>query len=315
MTTAATESTPAVDLASIAARLEAIDRKLDYVVERQEFLEDMIDEMIPVAREALKMGGEVLGEYEQKGYFAVGRELLAVADQVVETYGPGEVREMGGHIVQLLDTVKNLTQPDVLDVANKATDVVHHADDVAPVGMFGAVRATQDKDIQKGLGMALQILRHLGRAQGGTEVERHAAPPPSPSTSGDAGSAPRPPRPTATATTTPTPAADALHPPTETVTWNGRAFTSEGFLVDAATWDEDLAHAMAAALDLTLTEDHWTVIRWARADFLESGASPNVRRVATGSGVGTRRMYELFPKSPGKTTSMLAGIPKPAGCV
>ena len=44
-------------------------------------------------------------------------------------------------------------------------------------------------------------------------------------------------------------------------------------------------------------------------------ADANVRRAASGSGVGTRRMYELFPKTPGKSAAMIAGIPKPAGCV
>jgi tRNA 2-thiouridine synthesizing protein E len=57
------------------------------------------------------------------------------------------------------------------------------------------------------------------------------------------------------------------------------------------------------------------VLRWIRQDFLATGASPNVRRVAGGSGVGTRRMYELFPRTPGKTAAMLAGVPKPIGCV
>jgi tRNA 2-thiouridine synthesizing protein E len=99
------------------------------------------------------------------------------------------------------------------------------------------------------------------------------------------------------------------------VTWEGRQFDAAGFLLDPGTWDEALAVKMAAALSLTLTDDHWTVLRWIRQDFLATGASPNVRRVAGGSGVGTRRMYELFPRTPGKTAAMLAGVPKPIGCV
>jgi tRNA 2-thiouridine synthesizing protein E len=110
-------------------------------------------------------------------------------------------------------------------------------------------------------------------------------------------------------------AAPAAPNPAGPVTWEGRSFDAAGFLLDPGTWDEALAVKMASALGLTLSDDHWTVLRWIRQDFLATGASPNVRRVAGGSGVGTRRMYELFPRTPGKTAAMLAGVPKPIGCV
>ena len=150
-----------VDLATIAAQLARIERKLDYVVERQRFVEEMIDEMIPVAREGLAWGTELLGDAEQKGYVQIAKELMAIADRVVETYGPGEVEQLGRHVVELLDTFKNLTQPDVLEVANRAGDVLHHADEVKPVGMFGVVRASGDQDVQRGMAIALEILKHL----------------------------------------------------------------------------------------------------------------------------------------------------------
>lgn len=303
-----------VDLAVIAATLARMERKLDYVVERQRFVEDMIDEMMPVGREGLAWASEVFGEYEQKGYFAVAGELMSIADRVVQTYGAGEVAELGEHIEQLLDTLKNVTQPDVLDIANKATDVLHHADEVKPVGVFGVMRASGDQDVQRGMAVALQILKHLGGAQGGKAPARHAATP----GTGAARAAPARPAPKASSPSldTPKPASQALNPsPEQTVQWMDRTFTGDGFLVDVNDWDRELAVAMAHALGQDLTDEHWTVIHWARQSYLEGGSSPNVRRIATGSGVGTKRMYELFPKSPGKTTAMLAGIPKPAGCV
>ncbi len=312
-----------VDLSVLAAKLDRIERKLDYVVERQRFVEDFIDEMIPVGREALAWGAEILGEAEQQGYVQVALELKQIADRIVETYGPGEVAELGGHIVELLDTFKNVTQPDVLEMANKATDVLHHADEMKPVGMFGVVRATGDQDVQRGMAVALQILKHLGQARGGDAPSRHAPAERAASpVRGQRTGAPRSTdKPAATPTPAPSldaprPAAAALHPPAEeTVEWMGKRFTPEGFLVDANDWDRDLAGAMAKALGLELGDEHWTVILWAREAYLSGGSSPNVRRGASGSGIGTKRIYELFPNSPGKTTAMLAGIPKPAGCV
>lgn len=53
----------------------------------------------------------------------------------------------------------------------------------------------------------------------------------------------------------------------------------------------------------------------ARNDYLEHGASPNIRRVTTISDVTTKELYQLFPKAPGMTLARVAGIPKPVGCI
>lgn len=97
--------------------------------------------------------------------------------------------------------------------------------------------------------------------------------------------------------------------------WEGVAFHPNGFMVDPSDWTPELGEKMAGSLGISLTGAHWQVLNWARQHYLDTGVSPNVRRVSTGSGVGTKAMYDLFPKNPGKLTAMLAGIPKPVGCV
>ncbi|MCB9686621.1 MAG: TusE/DsrC/DsvC family sulfur relay protein [Alphaproteobacteria bacterium] len=290
-------------------RLEAIDRKLDLVIERQRFVEDLIAEMTPVVREVIKSGSSQLASMEERGWFRFGGELLAALDQVVATTSPEDVRELATHIGPLVSTLRRVSDPEILDLANEATDIVTHADEVRPVGMMGMVRAGTEADVQRGMGVALEVLRHLGRHH--ASAPRTPAPPAPPAA---------PPAPTAAPKATPAPApavklSPQPAPSLETVTWEGRAFTAEGFLLDPSTWDEDLARKMADGVGIALTDDHWQVIRWIRADYASTGASPNVRRVASGSGVGTKRMYELFPKTPGKTAAMLSGVPKPVGCV
>jgi tRNA 2-thiouridine synthesizing protein E len=310
--------TPTPDLGALYAKLDAIDQKLDYVVARQEFVEEMIDEMIPVGKEALASMVKTFAELEAKGYFAMAKELYALTDRVVTNYGPEEVHRLAENIVLLLDTVRNFTQPDVLEIANDAADVLHHADDIKPVGMFGVVRASGDTDVQRGMGVALEILKHLGRAQGGESPAR--TPKPAAPKAAAPKAAPKAAAPKAAAPKAAAPKAASL-PNVEpsaaegAVTWQGKRFTAEGFLLDTNDWSPELGAAIAEAMGLTLSDEHWTVINWTRNEYLTAGASANVRRIAAGSGVGTRRMYELFPKSPGKTVAMVAGIPKPVGCV
>jgi TusE/DsrC/DsvC family sulfur relay protein len=254
--------------------LESLNARLDYLVARHEMLEDLIREMTPVVREAMKVGTERLAAWEERGVFT----LLA---------------ELADRVVPLLETVRNLTEPDVLAVANEAGEVIHHAVDYRPVGMMGAMRATRDKDIQHGMALALEVLRHLGRERNPSNL----------------------PVPTHAPAVSHAPAPAAPDDPSQRVVWEGVTFTAEGFLAEPNEWSEALAEKMAGAVGIALTEDHWTVLRWIRQDWSTTGASPNVRRTSVGSGIGTQALYQLFPRTPGKTAAMLAGVPKPVGCV
>lgn len=296
----------------LLARLDAIDRKLDYVVARQRFLEELIDEMTPVGREAMTTMAAELAKWEERGWFAMGHEAVGLLDRLAAAYGPDDIHELSERVVAIVDTIRNVTQPDVLRVANDATDALHGSDALEPVGVMKAMFPTSDPDVRRGLAVALEVMRRIGRAGGDSGAEvRAVATTRSTAPRAERGS----PKPSAAAPPPARAPAPAPAPSAETVEWEGATFTGEGFLVHPEQWSEPLAVEMAAGLALSLTDEHWAVFRWARADFLASGASPNVRRVAAGSGVGAKRMYELFPRTPGRTVAMLAGVPKPVGCV
>lgn len=89
----------------------------------------------------------------------------------------------------------------------------------------------------------------------------------------------------------------------------------EGFMTQYDQWDEDIAAALAAAIDVDLTDEHWKVINFLREDFKEKGETPTIRRVSTAGGVDTKKLFQLFPKKPAKKMSYIAGLPKPHGCV
>ena len=90
----------------------------------------------------------------------------------------------------------------------------------------------------------------------------------------------------------------------------------EGFLVDAAQWDEDVAGELARREGIDpLTERHWQVIRFMRAEFAAKGTGPTVRMLGKTSGVPIKELYQLFPKGPAKVAAKIAGIPKPRGCI
>ena len=89
----------------------------------------------------------------------------------------------------------------------------------------------------------------------------------------------------------------------------------EGFLTEYDEWDEELGTELARRIGIDLTEEHWKVVRFLRADFREKGETATTRRVQMVGGVPVKEQFALFPKKPGKKMAYIAGLPKPHGCV
>ncbi|HOX85202.1 MAG TPA: TusE/DsrC/DsvC family sulfur relay protein [bacterium] len=90
----------------------------------------------------------------------------------------------------------------------------------------------------------------------------------------------------------------------------------DGFLVNPNDWTREIAQALAAEQGIdVLTEAHWRVIEFMRADFAEKGAVPTIRRLSKVGGIETKELYELFPNGPAKKAARIAGLGKPQGCV
>ena len=90
---------------------------------------------------------------------------------------------------------------------------------------------------------------------------------------------------------------------------------AEGFLTDPSEWDEALGAELAAAIGITMTDEHWTAIRFLRQDYAEQGETASLRRVSTRGEIPVKRLFELFPQKPAKKMAYVAGLPKPRGCV
>ncbi len=92
-------------------------------------------------------------------------------------------------------------------------------------------------------------------------------------------------------------------------------FDDEGFMVDASAWTKEIGLAIAEALEVEMTDRHWQVIDFARADFDASGEPPTLRRITKQTDVSMKEIYQLFPDGPAKLAANIAGLKKPTGCI
>ena len=103
--------------------------------------------------------------------------------------------------------------------------------------------------------------------------------------------------------------------PTTVIAGHEIQVNDEGFLTDPTQWSEDLATNLAALIGQPLTDAHWTLIRFLRADHKVTGETATLRRISTQTGVPIKELFTLFPGKPAKKLSYVAGLPKPKGCV
>ena len=99
-------------------------------------------------------------------------------------------------------------------------------------------------------------------------------------------------------------------------------FDKEGFLRHLQDWSEEVAGEIAASEGIQLTPAHWEVIELLRRFYDEFDSSPAMRPLVKycGQKLGPDKgnsiyLLSLFPGSPAKIGSKIAGLPKPENCL
>ncbi|MBK6744243.1 MAG: TusE/DsrC/DsvC family sulfur relay protein [Hydrogenophilales bacterium] len=110
---------------------------------------------------------------------------------------------------------------------------------------------------------------------------------------------------------------------TRSVTVDGQEILTdqEGYILDMDAWSPGFAQAQAAREGLTLTHEHWEVIRFIREYYEQHNVQAQVRdmiryfREAWGSERGNNHyLHDLFPMGgPQKQGNRVAGIRKTKG--
>jgi tRNA 2-thiouridine synthesizing protein E len=92
----------------------------------------------------------------------------------------------------------------------------------------------------------------------------------------------------------------------------------EGYLVDPADWNEQLAEELARKEHIALTDAHWAVIRFMRRYYEEHHIAPDARHVMKhlaehrGPGREDRNdLFRLFPYGYVKQACKIAGMRRP----
>jgi len=142
-------------------------RTITQTFEQLESLRDFLQDAAPLARESFIDFMNKLDEFDRKGYFTFAKELGNITDRIVTSFSADDIKNLGENIVTIINTVKNLTQPDMLHAANNALAVYQkmNIEVKEDVSLLKLLRELNTPEARRGLAFAIRFLKNLANQQ------------------------------------------------------------------------------------------------------------------------------------------------------
>ena len=130
-----------------------------------ESVNDLVKDLSPIIKQTGLDAIYKLHELEQKGYIEFFKEVGRIFDNIITHYSIEEVRELADNMVGILETIKNITQPDMLKSINNAVNIFKNLDmeHVEEYSLWRAFRELNSKEGKKTIGIVFTILKNLAQ--------------------------------------------------------------------------------------------------------------------------------------------------------
>jgi len=151
------------DLKFLGFKLMKNVGKFTFVMDTFESLYDLMQDLGPVANEVIIDMIRKMHEFEQKGYFEFFAEISRAMDNIITHYSGEDVKLLADNVVTIMDTLKNITQPEMLQAMNNAVNVFQklELDDIPEYSIWKAMREMRSPEMKKGIGFMISFLKNL----------------------------------------------------------------------------------------------------------------------------------------------------------
>ena len=151
------------DLLRFFKRLLRNGRNLEKMLDQLESLADLTDTLEPLANEAFGKAVDAMTELERKGYFTFARGGKRIVDNVVTSFSKEDVDRLGDNVVLILNTVKDMTQPEIMNfVRNTLLVAEQEVDKPVDISTIGLLRQMRDPAVRRGLALTMSVMRVIG---------------------------------------------------------------------------------------------------------------------------------------------------------
>jgi uncharacterized protein YjgD (DUF1641 family) len=137
------------------------------MMERLEGAIDFVEDAQPIGKELFQDALMKMHELDQKGYFEYLKESMKIADNIVSHFDVKDIQLLADNVVVILETMKKLTQPEMLQAVNNAVMIYSNLNTEQPpqYSLWKAFRQMNDPDMQRGLGVMMTFMKNLSQKQ------------------------------------------------------------------------------------------------------------------------------------------------------
>jgi uncharacterized protein YjgD (DUF1641 family) len=151
------------DLLRLVKKLVRHGPQLEMLVDQIDTVTDLMEVVGPITKEGVNKATVVLDDLDRKGYFRLIPSGLRIMDNVVTSFTEEDVNRLGDNIVLILNTVKDMTQPEIMNFVHN-TLLVAEGEVLKPVdtSYMALLRQVQDPAVRRGLALTMRVLHVVG---------------------------------------------------------------------------------------------------------------------------------------------------------
>lgn len=160
------------DLQLLARRLARNTRNINELLDLMESGFELYRDLSPLVKDVVGEAVTALDGLERRGYFGFARQGQYVLDQIVTSFSEDDVRQLGDNVVLILNTVKALTQPEMMNLINNLTQGFHEAEAQVTeqsTSLLSLLREMRDPDVRRGLAITLRTLKLVSQQSPGSQ--------------------------------------------------------------------------------------------------------------------------------------------------
>lgn len=130
-----------------------------------ESLMDLKKDAGPIVHEIIIEFTKKLHSMEQKGYFEFAREVGTLMDKVVTKLSAEDIRHLTDNIVLMMQTLKNVTQPEMLKAVNNAAKAFGSTQtgDIEPYSLWKLLWEMRSSEMKSALGFMVAFIKNISK--------------------------------------------------------------------------------------------------------------------------------------------------------
>ncbi len=108
-----------------------------------------------------------MDELDRAGYFQFFSETFRVLDNIITSFTIEDIQQLADNVVTILNTIKKLTQPDMLKVMDNAVEVFRNlnVEGVEEYSIWKVARELNTPELKRGMGFMISFLKNVSKNQ------------------------------------------------------------------------------------------------------------------------------------------------------